>query len=109
MSPSVTSTPKRNSTSVHHSGDHESPTVSQKELKDTMRELRGQTWQLDFELLAKALSAKTRKSSAPLVGPEQVDTLENYDFAIDKLQSQIDKAYKSFTRQKPEKSLVKKE
>ncbi|KAJ3730942.1 hypothetical protein DFJ43DRAFT_1082134 [Lentinula guzmanii] len=110
MSPSVTSTPKRNSTSVHHSGDHESPTVSQKELKDTMRpELKGQTWQLDFELLAKALSAKTRKSSAPLVGPEQVDTLENYDFAIDKLQSQIDKAYKSFTRQKPEKSLVKKE
>ncbi|KAJ3978944.1 hypothetical protein F5890DRAFT_1469690 [Lentinula detonsa] len=110
MSLSVTSTPKHNSTSVHHSGDHESPTVSQKELKETMcPELKGQTWQLDFELLAKALSAKTRKSSAPLVGPEQVDTLENYDFAIDKLHSQIGKAYKSFTHQKPEKSLVKKE
>ncbi|KAJ3995066.1 hypothetical protein F5050DRAFT_1713202 [Lentinula boryana] len=104
---SVTSTPKRNSTSVH-SGDHGSPPVSQQELKETMRpELKGQTWQFDFKLLAKALSAKTRKSSAPPVGPEQVDTLENYDLAIDKLQSQIDKTYKSFARQKPETLLVK--
>ncbi|KAJ3784708.1 hypothetical protein GGU10DRAFT_314422 [Lentinula aff. detonsa] len=72
-------------------------------------ELNGQTWEFDYKPLAQALSAKTRKSSAPPVGPEQVDTLENYDFAIDKLQSQIDKAYKSFAREKPERLLVKKE
>ncbi|KAJ3982359.1 hypothetical protein F5890DRAFT_1530154 [Lentinula detonsa] len=72
-------------------------------------ELNGQTWEFDYKPLAQALSAKTRKSSAPPVGPEQVDTLENYDYAIDKLQSQIDKAYKSFAREKPERLHVKKE
>ncbi|KAJ3991403.1 hypothetical protein F5050DRAFT_1197572 [Lentinula boryana] len=109
MSLSVTSTPKRNSTSVH-SGDHDSPPVSQKELKDTMRpELNGQTWEFNFKRLAQALSAKTRKPSALPVNPEQVDTLKNYDVAIDKLQSQIDKAYENFACQKPAKSLVKKE
>ncbi|KAJ3991385.1 hypothetical protein F5050DRAFT_1207213 [Lentinula boryana] len=106
---SVSSTPKRNSTSVH-SGEHGSPPVSQQDLKVIMRpELNGQTWELDYKRLAQALSAKTRKRSALPSEPEQVDILENYDLAIDKLQSQIDKAYTSFAREQPEKLLVKKE
>ncbi|KAJ3991396.1 hypothetical protein F5050DRAFT_1898595 [Lentinula boryana] len=93
-----------------HSGDHGSPPVSQQELKETMRpELNGQTWELDFKRLAQALSPKTRKPSALAGEPEQFDILENYDLAIDKLQFQIDKAYTSFARKKPEKLLVKKE
>ncbi|KAJ3983677.1 hypothetical protein F5890DRAFT_1566305 [Lentinula detonsa] len=72
-------------------------------------ELNGQTWQFNFKRLAQALSAKTRKPSALPVNPQQVDTLKNYDLAIDKLQSQIDKAYENFACQKPAKSLVKKE
>ncbi|KAJ3979152.1 hypothetical protein F5890DRAFT_1642082 [Lentinula detonsa] len=91
-----------------YSGDHGSPPISQQNLKEAMRyELNGQTWEFPVERLAQALSAKTRKPSASLSKPEQFDTLENYDLAIDKLDLQIDNAFHHFAHNKPETLLVK--
>ncbi|KAJ3982176.1 hypothetical protein F5890DRAFT_1476372 [Lentinula detonsa] len=86
--------------------DSESPPVSG--LKKTIRpELKGQVWEFNVHRLAKALSTKTRKPFALPLNPEQLDSMDHYDFAIDKLDSQINNAFHHFALNKPEMLLVK--
>ncbi|KAF9072253.1 hypothetical protein BDP27DRAFT_1493773 [Rhodocollybia butyracea] len=59
-------------------------------------ELGSHIWQFPPEQLAKILSAKKRKSSAPLHTAKSIDCLEYYNCAIDRLEPALENVTRQF-------------